>query len=335
LSCRLQGQASLATARYSGVRMRNGLHHMKILKLLLAILVLVQPFGQSWAEGELRLEKVTEDVYAIVGPLGNRTADNLGNNATFGFVVTTEGVVLIDSGGTYLGAQKIDLLIKKVTDKPVVTVINTGGQDHRWLGNGYFKKQGAKIIASEVAVRDQKARTQDQFILLGNLVGDEGIRGTDAVYADKTFKQQFEFWLGGILFEIHHPGQAHTPGDSFIWLPQKKVMFAGDIVYVERMLGVGIQSNSKSWVSVFQTMAAYRPKHLIPGHGQPTNLSRAKKDTYDYLVFLRNSISDFMENGGDISETGSLNQSKFNYLLNFELIAGRNAQQVFTEMEWE
>ena len=112
-------------------------------------------------------------------------------------------------------------------------------------------------------------------------------------------------------------------------------MFAGDIAYVERMLGVGTQSNSKSWVSVFQTMAAYQPKHLIPGHGQPTNLSRAKKDTHDYLVFLRNSISDFMKNGGDISETGSVNQSKFNYLLNFELIAGRNAQQVFTEMEWE
>ncbi len=308
---------------------------MKALKLLLAFLFLALPFSQSSADDKLTLQKVTEDVYAIVGELGNRTADNLGNNATFGFVVTTEGVVLIDSGGTYLGAQNIEQLIKTVTDKAVVTVINTGGQDHRWLGNGYFKKLGAQIIASEDAVNDQKARTQDHFFMLGNLVGDKGLKGTDAVYAEKTFKEQLDFKLGNTSFNIRHSGQAHTPGDSFIWLPQKKVMFTGDIVYVERMLGVGTQSNSKSWISVYQTMAAYEPKHLIPGHGHATNLFQANKDTYDYLVFLRKSVSDFMENDGDITEISSVNQSKFNYLLNYKELSGRNAQQVFTEMEWE
>lgn len=308
---------------------------MKVVKLLLALLVLVLPFSQLLADEKLTLQKVVEDVYAVVGDLGNRTADNLGNNATFGFVVTTEGVVLIDSGGSYLGAQNIEQLIKTVTDKAVVTVINTGGQDHRWLGNGYFKKLGAQIIASEDAVNDQKARTQDQFFILGNLVGEKGIKGTDAVYADKTFKQKLDFKLGNTLFNIRHSGQAHTPGDSFVWLPQKEVMFTGDIVYVERMLGVGTQSNSKSWISVYQTMAAYNPKHLIPGHGRATNLSQAKKDTYDYLVFLRKSVSDFMENGGDITEISSVNQSTYNYLLNYKMLSGRNAQQVFTEIEWE
>lgn len=308
---------------------------MKILRSIIATLILALSFGQSWADGKLKLQKVTQDVYEIVGELGNRTKDNLGNNATFGFVVTTAGVVLIDSGGTYQGAQNFDMLIKRVTDKPVVTVINTGGQDHRWLGNGYFKKQGAQIIASEKAVIDQKNRAQDQFIRLGNLVGNEIISDTNAVYADKTFTEQFGFKMGETIFEIHHSGQAHTPGDSYVWLPQKKVMFTGDIVYVERMLGVGTQSNSKSWISVFETMAAYKPQYLIPGHGKATNLSQAKKDTYDYLVFLRKSVADFMENGGDISDIGSVNQSKYSYLLNYESISGRNAQQVFTEMEWE
>jgi len=299
------------------------------------MLVLALSFGQSWANGTLKLQKVTEDVYAIVGELGNRTADNLGNNATFGFVVTPEGVVLIDSGGTNQGAKNIDTLIKGVTDKPVVTVINTGGQDHRWLGNGYFKKQGAQIIARKKTVIDQKSRVQDQFILLGNLVGKEIIQNTDAVYADITFAEQFDFKTGDTIFEIRHSGQAHTPGDSFVWLPEKRVMFTGDIVYVERMLGVGAQSNSKSWISVFQTMAAYKPRHLIPGHGEATNLSRAKKETYDYLVDLRKSVADFIEQGGDITDISSVNQSKYSYLMNYEVISGRNAQQVFTELEWE
>jgi glyoxylase-like metal-dependent hydrolase (beta-lactamase superfamily II) len=309
--------------------------YVKTLKPLSTLLLLILLCHPSWAVEGLTLQKVTDDIFAIVGELGNRTADNLGNNATFGFVVTADGVVLIDSGGTYLGAQQIDQLIKTVTDKPVITVINTGGQDHRWLGNGYYKKSGAEIIASEEAVNDQKARTQDQFIMLGNLVGDKGLVSTDAVYADKTFTDKLELIRGGTTFMIYHVGQAHTPGDSFIWLPKEEVMFAGDIVYVERMLGVGTQSNSKSWVDVYQAMAAHKPQHLIPGHGQATNLQQANKDTYDYLVFLRNSVSEFMENGGDITDIGSVDQSEYSYLLNYETLAGRNAQQVYTEIEWE
>ena len=291
--------------------------------------------GHAYADSALELQPVADNVYAIVGELGNRSPDNLGNNATFGLVITDDGAVLIDSGGTHAGARQIDSLIKSVTDKPVVRVINTGGQDHRWLGNGYFKAQGAQIIASKAAVEDQKARTQDQLILLANLVGEDAVRQTEPVYADTTFSERFEFELGGTVFELHHAGQAHTPGDSYVWLPQQQVMFSGDIVYVERMLGVGSQSNSRSWLKVFETMAVHKPRHLVPGHGHATDLTRATRDTYDYLVYLRESVADFMESGGDMSAIGKVNQAKFDYLRNFEQIAGRNAQQVFTEMEWE
>ena len=84
---------------------------------------------------ELALAKVTDNVWAIVGPLTNRTIENLGNNATFGFVVTDKGVVLIDSGGSLKGAQEIHRIIKTVTNQSIRYVINTGGQDHRWFGN--------------------------------------------------------------------------------------------------------------------------------------------------------------------------------------------------------
>lgn len=308
---------------------------MKKFKCFVLILSLFVAVSHSAASDGLQIQKVTEDVYAIVGELGNRTPENLGNNATFGLVVTSEGAVLIDSGATYKGAEKIHQLVNSVTDKPVTIVINTGGQDHRWLGNVYFKEHGAKIIASEKAVEDQKARTQDQFIILGTLVGEENVTGTDAVYAEQVFDDKLELTLGGVKFEIFHTGQAHTPGDSFVWLPQKNVMFGGDIVYTQRMLGVGPQSNSKSWINTYQSMAAHKPEHIVPGHGQATDLATANADTYDYLVFLRESVSAFIENGGDITNIGSIDQSKFNRLLNHETLTGRNAQQVFTEIQWE
>ena len=288
-----------------------------------------------YGESLLQLQQVNDNVYAIVGPLTNRTPENLGNNATFGFVVTSEGVVLIDSGGTYKGAAEIHALIKSVTDKPVKIVINTGGQDHRWLGNSYFKKQGARLIASAKAVEDQKARTQDQFFMLGNLVGDAGLENTDAVYAEETFDDSLKFTLDNTQFELHHAGQAHTPGDSFVWLPQHGIMFSGDIVYVQRMLSISSASNSKSWVSAFEAMAALEPQVVIPGHGHVTTMQEARAHSYDYLVFLRQAVSSFMESGGGIEDIGKLDQSKFSFLFNYENLKGRNAQRVYEELEWE
>lgn len=286
------------------------------------------------AQAELKLQQVTDSVYAIVGDLGNRSPQNLANNATFGLVLTSAGAVLIDPGGSYRGAQQIDALIDTLTDAPVVKVINTGGQDHRWLGNGYFKAQGASIIASAKAVADQRARLQDQLIRL-NLVGEAGMANTEPVYADLQFETSHRFTLGDTRFELYHAGQAHTPGDIFVWLPQQKVMFSGDIVYVERMLGVGTQSHSKSWIGAFEAMAAYEPKHLVPGHGKATDMAQARRDTYDYLVYLRDAVAEFIDEGGDMSDIGSVDQSRFEYLLNHDSLAGRNAQQVFTELEWE
>nr|CAA6828121.1 MAG: SoxH protein, homolog [uncultured Thiotrichaceae bacterium] len=308
---------------------------MIVIRYFLFTLLLLLVGGQAQAAELLRIQEVTDDVYAIVGEFGNRTPENLGNNATFGLVVTDEGAVLIDSGGTGDGAKAIDAMIKTVTDKPVVKVINTGGQDHRWMGNDYFKRQGADIIASEAAVEDQKARTQDQFFMLSNLVGERAVKSTSPAYAETTFADNLDFELGGIAFEIRHVGQAHTPGDSFIWLPQKKVMFSGDIVYIERMLGVREHSNSKSWVEVYEAMAAYKPEHLVPGHGPATDMAQADKDSYGYLLHLRQAVAAFMEDGGEIEDISQVDQSKYEYLLNFDTLAGSNAQQVFTEMEWE
>ena len=291
--------------------------------------------GQVQAARHLELQAISSDAYAIVGELGNRTHENFGDNATFGFVVTSDGVVLIDSGGSYQGAQAIDALIKTVTPKPVVKVINTGGQDHRWLGNEYFSKQGAEIIASEAAITDQKARTKDELFMLENLVGKAAVKSTNPVYASITFKNTYRFSLGGVTFEIYHNGAAHTPGDSFVWLPQESVMFTGDIVFTERLLGVLEQSNSKSWIDVFQSMAAFQPKHVVPGHGHATSMSRAKSDTYEYLVNLRKAVTDFRDNGGDISEISKIDQSKYAHLPNYDTLAGRNAQQVYSELEWE
>lgn len=294
-----------------------------------------KPFKKGKDDDKLYLHKVLENIYAIVGPLGNRSPENLGNNATFGFVVTKDGIVLVDPGGTYLGAKRIHELIKTASSLPIKYVINTGGQDHRWLGNDYFKKLGAKVIASQSAVDDQKARLKDILFMLSNTAGDKAMEGTVESFADITFDNQYNFTIGGIDFEIHHVGGAHSPGDSFVRLPKQELIFSGDVIYLERLLSVMSFSNSKSWVSVFEKLAAFKPKYIVPGHGKPADLDQAREDTYGYLTMLRNKVSEFMDQGGVIQDVSKIDQSKYFYLENFDLLKGRNVQQVYQEIEWE
>ena len=297
--------------------------------ILTAALIGASP---AWA---LDVIPVTEGVYALVGDLSQRSPENLGNNATFGVVVTDEGVVLIDAGAGWKAAAEIDAAIDTITDQPVRYVINSGGQDHRWIGNSYWQAQGAVAIASVAAVGDHQARGSMEMTVLDALVGAEGLAGTTLSYADVTFESTYTLSLGGIVLELFHMGQAHTPGDSYIYMPSTNVVFAGDIVYVERILGVGDQSHSGSWIEVFDAMAALEPTWVVPGHGKPVPLSVATADTFDYLTSLRAEMSVFIEEGGDIIGSVEVDQSAFSYLDNFEGLARRNAQQVFSEMEWE
>jgi glyoxylase-like metal-dependent hydrolase (beta-lactamase superfamily II) len=307
------------------------IHSLPRFVLLYALFI----FGAPALAAPLQVQKVTDGVYALVGDIGQRSPENFGNNATFGAIVTGDSVVLVDPGGSYNGAKQIHEAIRSITDKPVRLVINTGGQDHRWLGNGYFKAQGARIVASKAAVADQRARTTDQLITLNRLVGEKLMAGTDAVHAGETFEDRLELNIGGVRMVLRHTGTAHTPGDSFVWLPQKKVVFAGDIVYVERLLAVTAESRSQSWIKVFEEMAALKPEHVVPGHGPATTLARARADTYDYLVALRSQVKAFMDGGGEIYDVGKIDQSRFKHIKLFDELKGRNAQQVFQEMEWE
>lgn len=283
----------------------------------------------------LKVQKVTDGIYALVGPLSQRSPENLGNNSTHGVIVTKAGCVLIDAGGSYKGAALIAEAIATFSDCKVTHVINAGGQDHRWFGNSYFREKGAKIIASKAAVADQNDRKSMQITIMSTLIKDEGFKGTDPVTADITFDSQHDITVGGLELHIRHIGAAHTPGDSFIWVPAKSTVFTGDIVYVDRLLGILDHSNSKEWLASFAAIEALKPQHLVPGHGRATTLAKAQKETRDYIVNLRKRVGAHLENGGDMKGSVKVDQSAFSNLATFDQLAKRNAMAVFAEMEFE
>lgn len=299
----------------------------------LAILLLLWPL--TLAAEILTPQPVAPGIWAIEGPAEQRDPENLGNNATFGLIDTAEGAVLVDPGGSWNGAKALHAVVQTLTDSRVAYVINTGGQDHRWLGNGYWQAQGASVITSAAAHADHLNRGSLQMTALNTLIGPEGLAGTEPTTPDIIFADRHELTLGGTRIEIMHVGPAHTPGDSLVWLPDSGTVFTGDVVYVGRVLGVMTFSDSAHWLDAFARIEALAPTHLIPGHGPATELATAQKDTRDYLTNLRDKMRTHIDDGGDILGAVEVDQSAFRYLDQFDALARRNAQTVYEQMEWE
>jgi glyoxylase-like metal-dependent hydrolase (beta-lactamase superfamily II) len=308
------------------------LRHLKTVVALALVIAFAPPALAE--EPPLKVVPVAKDVYALVGEALQRSPKNLGNNATFGVVVTPAGVVLVDPGGSLKGAKMIAAAIKTVTDKPVVAVINTGGQDHRWFGNDYFMKRGAKVYAANNAVEDQKERVSDQLTGLEALIGADNVVGTVPVHADNTFDDSMELDVGGVHFLIANPATAHSAGDSYVWLADRKVVFSGDIAYVDRMLVINPESSLLGWIEAFEAVAALKPKVLVPGHGRPDDIKRAQFETYEYLVNLRDRTQEYIDGGGDAQGSVDIDQERFKVIPLFDQAGRRNAQAAYVEMEF-
>jgi glyoxylase-like metal-dependent hydrolase (beta-lactamase superfamily II) len=277
---------------------------------------------------------VVDKVYAIVGPLGQRSMANAGLNANYGFVVTEQGVILIDSGASAHSAAMLEKAIAQVTPQPVRWVLNTGSQDHRWLGNDYFARKGAQVHALAATVETQKAVAEQQVTSLVRFVGDQ-MKGTSPRHADVVHPDsEVSLQLGGIQIQWMDTS-AHYPGDTMIHLPKAAVTFTGDLVYVDRLLGVLPQSNVRKAHQAFERLRALSPAHLIPGHGRVTNIGQAQKETGDYYGFLIANIGKAARNLDPMSET--LDKfafpKQFMHLQNFEELHRANMNRVFVDFE--
>jgi glyoxylase-like metal-dependent hydrolase (beta-lactamase superfamily II) len=285
---------------------------------------------------EVRFQPVAPGVYAFIGEKVGRTHENEGLNANIGLVVTPAGALLIDSGASLQGAQQIHAAVKKVTDQPVKWVINTGGQDHRWLGNGHFAAQGAEVIAHANARADMQARGGDHLAALRPAL-KEKLDGTVPTLPTRWLAGSDETLnLGGMSIEVKHRGGAHTPGDLLVWLPQQKVVFSGDIVYVDRMLGVIPVSHTGRWLASFAALEALQPARVVPGHGEVCELPKAQAQTRDYLQALRTHMKQAVENGDDIGAAiKGFDATPWLGLLNATELHPGNASRTYLELERE
>lgn len=285
---------------------------------------------------DIQFKPISPNVYAFIGDTDGRTYDNEALNANFGLVVTPEGALLIDSGASWQGAQKLAKAAQAVTQQPIRWVINTGGQDHRWMGNGYFAQQGATIVAHANAKADMQERGPQHLranapVLKDKLDGTEVVLPTEWVTQDNT-----SLMLGGTRVELVHRQGGHTPGDTMVWLPDASIVFSGDVVYVDRILGMHAVSRSKTWLASFEALGQLQPRVVVPGHGQVTNLAQAQRDTGNLLRAMRDhmtlAVSDFVDMSTAVQ---SFDAKPFSHLQHVDVWLPQLLNRTYLEMEME
>jgi glyoxylase-like metal-dependent hydrolase (beta-lactamase superfamily II) len=274
-------------------------------------------------------------VWSATGATAPPTYENAGHNNNLSFIVTGDGVVVINAGASWGLAKALHTEIKLVTEQPVKLVIDENGQGHAMLGNGYWVEQGVPVLAHSAAAEAFAAEGAASFDAGAQLLA-ERFNDTRVQAPTETFDDVYTVPFGDFTIEARYLGPAHSPGDIVIWLPDQKLVISGDMAFHERMLPVFSDTDTKGWVETWET--AFEPlgaTYVIPGHGHPTNVDQVRLYTHDYLVYLRRQIETLRDEGGGLAEAYYVDQTPYGHLDTFKELATKNAGRVFEQMEFE
>jgi glyoxylase-like metal-dependent hydrolase (beta-lactamase superfamily II) len=251
------------------------------------------PLAASATAAEpVRARQVAPDVWVVQGAAALGTPANRNFISNAGFVVTDDGVVVVDALGAPALADELLAQIRRVTPRPVSHVVVTHYHADHIYGLQRLKAAGAQVLAhpagrdylhSEQAAR----RLDDSRRLLAPWIDAD----TRLVPADRWLAEpETVLRLGATELRILHMGPAHTPEDLVVHVPRHGVVFCGDLVFRGRVPFVG-QADSRRWILSLDRLIALKPAILLPGHGDAALDAMADLQlTRDYLLHLRRSM---------------------------------------------
>ncbi len=299
--------------------------------------MLLQALGPVWAETTpVKAVKVAADTWFVQGEaaMGSSANRNFISNAAF--VVTDQGVVVIDALGSPALAQDLIAEIARVTPQPIRYVIVTHYHADHIYGLQAFKAVGATVIAHQ-AGRDYLSSDAAQLKLAASR--DEMFpwidEHTQLVRADRWLAQgDTRLRLGRHEFHIRHAGPAHTSEDLVVFMPAQGVLFAGDLVFRARVPFVG-NADSQQWIASLARLIEFKPTLMLPGHGPVSTEPIADLvQTRDYLLHLRATMGEAARNLEPFEEAyAKADWSRFAQLPLFRAVNRMNAYNTYLLME--
>lgn len=310
-----------------------------LLSALLAVATLLSFAGAASAQGAaaraVTPQRVSPSAWFVQGEaaLGSPANRNFISNA--GFVVTREGVVVVDALGSPALARELLAQIARITPLPVTHVVVTHYHADHVYGLQEFRKAGARILAQRGALEyihseTAAARLRASRVELAPWIDES----TTLVMPDEWIDGPTDLVVGGTRLRLLPVGPAHTPEDVVVLFEAEKVMFAGDIVFRGRVPFVG-QADSRHWIAALDTLLAMAPEVVLPGHGEASTTARADLQlTRDYLAYLRETMGAAARQMEPFDEAyARVDWSRFEHLPLFRAANRMNAYNTYLLME--
>jgi glyoxylase-like metal-dependent hydrolase (beta-lactamase superfamily II) len=266
-------------------------------KFLVLVLSLFALCGRVFAAE--KLTQIAENVYAYVDTKNSSKDNSFGANA--GVIIGKDGIVVVDTLISAKEAKRFIRDIRAVSRKPIKYVINTHYHLDHVFGNSEFAKLGAVIIAHE---NNKKAMEKSAEQTLKNITEYgltlEDMKGTRLAYPVVTYSDKMEIELGNQKMELIHAPYSHTDGDTLVYLPDKKVLFTGDVLFTgyHPFLAEG---NIEQWAKELDDIQSMDVEKIIPGHG-PISGKKDLEDMKEYILMFDQKAKEIASQLNDVQK---------------------------------
>lgn len=264
----------------------------KTICLILAVLFLCPHPAQ--AEGLIR---ITDRIYSYADAKDPSPANSFCANA--GIVIGDKGILVVDALASAQEAQRLIGDIRKVSDKPIRYVVNTHSHFDHTFGNAAFAAQGAVIVAQDNCT--ENLRTSSRQVIEN--AGDYGMSAEEAgavkiAYPNVTFAAGMHIVLGGVSVDLMFIEPSHTTDSLMVFVPEEKVVFAGDILFTDFYPYMG-DADIQGWAKTLDTLLTLNAERIIPGHG-PVSTKKDVADMKEYILAFDKKATELCAKSGDL-----------------------------------
>jgi len=308
---------------------------MSLRSLILAACALCA--GLTFAQEQhdaLPVSEIMPGLFVHAGATALMTQDNDGAIANVGFIIGSDTVAVIDTGGSVREGEQLLAAIRARTDKPIRYVINTHGHPDHVFGNAAFLGDGIEFVGHKNLPRALALRGPFYVDAFRRIMGEDLIGKVRIVPPTILVEGTLTLDLGNRNLTLRAWPTAHSDSDLTVLDEQTGTLFSGDLVFLDHVPVV--DGSIRGWLTAIDALSAISAVRVVPGHGSVSNWPDALIDEHRYLKTLASDVRKLIADGKPIAaaaDTAAASERSRWKL--FDDYNARNATAAFSEIEWE
>ena len=302
--------------------------------MVAAVIVIASPALAHAQERALPVQEIAAGVFVHEGRIALASSDNDGAIANIGFIIGTQAVAVIDTGGSVREGRRLLAAIRARTGAPIRYVINTHGHPDHMFGNAAFVADGVQFVGHHRLPQAMATRGPFYLDSFRRIMGDALLNDVRIVPPTLLVNGSLALDLGERTVIIQAWPVAHSDNDVTVFDQDSKTLFAGDLVFI-RHIPV-LDGSIKNWLGILDDLAALPARRVVPGHGPVNDWPGALADERRYLGTLATDIRRDVVGGRPIrqaaEQAAASERQRWQLFEDYNI---RNATAAYSQFEWE